>query len=261
MPDDVVIGTSRIRTEGLLQFDPFWDDWPLLGKVDVLINCIGMVQETVEDTFEKIHISLAEMIIYHYTLIGSPRIIQLSALGADVHAASAFLSTKGYADELLMELEHTLVIRPSIVCTPGTMLIQKLKLVQQILRYSFGLAILSDKIAATRIQPVMVDDLLNLFCKAVEQPLVTAIVEIGGADVYTVEKLIHIAAPSARILKVRDIIFQFIFRIAALLKPDLLNKELLLLLSEDNTTASDSAQQILGRPLSSTRAFFKEQLK
>jgi hypothetical protein len=140
------------------------------------------------------------------------------------------------------------------------MLIQKLKLIKHILKYTFGIVILSSKIAKTRMQPVMVDDVLDVFCKAIYKS-VSGIIELGGADIYTVEQLIHLAVLNARMIKVPDIIFQVLVRTMVLLNPGLLDKEMLFLLSEDNTTTSDSAQQILGRPLASTRAFFKEQLK
>ena len=34
-----VIGTSRNHHSDLAKFDPFHDDWSILGKADVLINC------------------------------------------------------------------------------------------------------------------------------------------------------------------------------------------------------------------------------
>ena len=82
----------------LLAFDPFRDDWSRLGRVDVLINCIGIIRETPALDFARAHMGLTALMLQHRALIGNPKLIQVSALGADVHSPSGFLRTKGLAD-------------------------------------------------------------------------------------------------------------------------------------------------------------------
>src|SRR5687768_3866943 len=77
-----VTGTSRRASSGLFPFDPFSDNWSILGKPDVIINCIGQIAATRKSSFTKIHLELTKQIIRNRNVIGNPRIIQLSALGA-----------------------------------------------------------------------------------------------------------------------------------------------------------------------------------
>src|SRR5687768_12716229 len=77
-----VVGTSRRQSGEFLKFDPFKDDWSALGKCQVLINCIGQIEATSTFKFYKIHVELTQLMLKNRGLIGNPRIIQISALGA-----------------------------------------------------------------------------------------------------------------------------------------------------------------------------------
>src|ERR1044072_40871 len=68
-------------------FDPLQDDWEKLGKLDVLINCIGAIDET-KNSFEETHILPALKMIDNREKTDRPRIIQVSALGASAVSVS-----------------------------------------------------------------------------------------------------------------------------------------------------------------------------
>ena len=146
-------------------FHPFTDHWQQLGYADVLINCIGIIRETNNFSFEQAHTGLTKLILHNRQKIGNPKIIQISALGADPHSPVAFLSTKGRADELLLKCSNTCVVRPSIVCTADTMVAQKLKLLSRLSRYLMNYLPFPEHILQTQIQPIMPEDLAALIAK------------------------------------------------------------------------------------------------
>ena len=108
-----VTGTSRKSSTSLLRFDPFLDDWSALGEADVVINCIGQIQESSSCSFKKIHLGISKKLIENRMLLGDPRIIQISALGASAIHPVEFLRTKGEADDYLLQFPDTVVARPS----------------------------------------------------------------------------------------------------------------------------------------------------
>ena len=56
-------GCTGDKMQHSFVFDPFTDDWQKLGKVDVLVNCIGIIRESGDITFEKAHIGLTRLML------------------------------------------------------------------------------------------------------------------------------------------------------------------------------------------------------
>src|SRR5688572_5343405 len=116
---------TALGPEGYLVFEPESDNWTNLGHVDILVNAAGIIHESKDAEFEKVHVQLVRKIIENRHIIGDPRIIQISALGADEKHPIAFLRTKGLADSILIKQADTVVLRPSIVCTSNALLVKK----------------------------------------------------------------------------------------------------------------------------------------
>ena len=150
-----VIGTSRNSSSELLQFDPFKDSWSVLGKADVLVNCVGQIEATKEFSFQKIHIELTKLIIQNRERLGNPRIIQISALGASKLSELEFFKTKGIADDQLLKNSNTVIVRPSIICTHKTMMVRKMQVLYSISRFTNGLLIVPSS---------FLDHMINLYC-------------------------------------------------------------------------------------------------
>lgn len=163
--DHDVVGTSRSRSDKYLRFDPFSDDWSVLGTPDILINCVGQIDAQGKNGFDRIHAGLVKTILANRQRLGNPRIIQISALGASPDHPVDFLRTKGVADDLLLCQPDTAVIRPSIVCTHRTMIVKKMIMLSTLGRYSFGMLPVPAGFLRTRIQPIMPEDLLELVRK------------------------------------------------------------------------------------------------
>lgn len=90
-----------------------------LAGVDIVINAVGILREHGLQTFERIH-ALAPRALFHACVAaGVRRVIQVSALGADEQASSAYHVSKRRADLALQALPlDWVVIQPSLVYGP-----------------------------------------------------------------------------------------------------------------------------------------------
>ncbi len=261
--DHEVVGTSRKDTAELVQFDPFQDDWASLGQADVIINAIGQIGAARSSGFYKIHVELPERIIAHRKLLGNPRIIQISGLGASAKHTVEFLRTKGIADDLFLQHPDTVVIRPSIVCTPKTMIARKMLMLSNMARVSFGLLPVPKGFLDTRIQPIMIQDLVDAVALLLNdrgQRVVNAV----GPDPISFRELIALLA------EIRNQKFRFIEipkpvtdvavrHFVSRVLPNVINSQQYDLLFEDNTADAEPIELLLGRALLPTRPFFAEQ--
>ncbi|MCO4292776.1 hypothetical protein NF867_07875 [Solitalea sp. MAHUQ-68] len=257
-----VMGTARRGTDVLYQFDPFTDDWEKLGKCDVLINCIGQIEEKRSSSFLRIHYDLINIIIKNRELIGNPRIIQLSALGASTNHTIEFFRTKGLADDYLIQLDNTVIVRPSIVCTHLTTLVRKLKILQAIARVTNGLLVLPRGFKEHLIQPIIPSDLAELvkqLCAIKELP---QLVDAVGPDRIAFNTLISIALKNKiRMVEVPKLVFDGLVNgIIARVFPKLINKQEYQLLFTDNLANPTGIQELLNKPLSSTLNFWETEL-
>ena len=255
-------GDVRIKDD-LLRFDPFEDNWGELGEVSILINCIGQIRETREASFAHIHIKLAKLILANSSTLGHPHILQLSALGAGEHHDIRFLSTKAEADRLLLAGGNTCVIRPSIVCTPHTMLVQKLKLLQAIASASLGYLPTPKGFLDTKIQPIMIADLNAVIYACCKQFPDQRILEIAGPEAISFRKLIKVAANGQKINFVevpRPVITPSVKYFVAPLLPGILSFDQYQLLFRDNTSSNRDFEELTGQKPLSTWGFWEQEL-
>jgi uncharacterized protein YbjT (DUF2867 family) len=237
-------------------FNPFRDDWSSLGHCDVLINSIGIIREKGGYTFEQVHGKLTQLILENRHRIGNPRVLQISVLGADRAAESEFLHTKAVADELLLNEPDTAVIRPSIVCTPGTVMVKKLLFLKRISSVLHTL-LLPRSFPGSKIQPVLAEDLCAVVAALCVEEQVSGIWNVTGPEEIVMKELLDLA--SGRELRCITLPDSF-FRLAAALLPSLVSKEQLRLLQHDNIASNSRCVHLLGRPLQSTWSFWKQEL-
>lgn len=258
-----VTGTSRKQLPRLVQFDPFNNDWSMLGKPDVLINCIGQISPGTGSSFHAAHVGVTRCILDNRLLLGTPRIIQISALGASSNHHVCFLRTKGIADDILLQHRNTVVIRPSIVCTPGTMVVTKMRMLSGIARWSCGLLPVPKGFPDTKLQPVMprdLADLVNVLCDNGHE----GIVSIGGSEAITFREIINIMAKSVdsriRLMEIPRLITDLVITgMIGIMFPNLISETQYRLLFEDNVTDTREAERLLSRRPGSTRNFFKNE--
>jgi dTDP-4-dehydrorhamnose reductase len=237
-------------------FTPFTDNWLKLGKTDVLINCIGIIKESNALSFELAHVGLTQLMLQHRQLLGNPKIIQISALGANPDNQIRFLSTKGKADELLLKEPHTIVVRPSIVCTPDTMIMQKLKMLTRMSRYLFNYLPFPEKLLPISIQPIMPEDLAGIVAKLCFMDHYPEIVDAVGPNEISWQEFINMANPKIKLLPVSRSWANFYARLIDAMCPSLLSYQQYKLLHYNNTACSKNAEQLLGKALQTTKLFW-----
>jgi uncharacterized protein YbjT (DUF2867 family)/uncharacterized membrane protein YphA (DoxX/SURF4 family) len=93
---------------------------PRLEQIEVVINAVGIIRETRGQRFEDLH-TLAPIALFQAAeQLGIRKIIQISALGADENAESAYHLSKRAADEALLRLNvDARIFQPSIVIGRG----------------------------------------------------------------------------------------------------------------------------------------------
>src|SRR5690606_26581924 len=258
-----IISTSRKTSTPHVQFDPFRDDWSELGKADVLINCIGSIDASSAQGFDRVHVELTRRIIDGRSAIGNPGIVQISALGASPRHGSDFLRTKGIADDLLLQHPDTIVIRPSIICTHRTMLVRKMLMLSRIATYTAGLIFVPKGFLTTRIQPVMPDDLAAIV-KTVCMRRDHGVVEVAGPEVLSFGDVFALLSEARgqrlRLVEItRGIMDSLIGGYVSRLFPSVINVQQYALLFEDNTADNELCAKLLERPMSSVTSFFKKE--
>jgi len=93
---------------------------PLLKGIDVVINCVGIISETGNQTFKTLHYQAPTALFHACAEISIKRVIQISALGADEHAFTPYQVSKKEADDELRSLPlGWFVLRPSLVYGRG----------------------------------------------------------------------------------------------------------------------------------------------
>jgi uncharacterized protein YbjT (DUF2867 family) len=112
---------SALDANAVVKID-FAHDWtvePWLEKlrgVDVVINAIGIMREDASASFEALHVKGPTALFDACVACGVKRVIQISALGADKGAETAYHRSKRAADEHLLSLPlNSVVVQPSLV--------------------------------------------------------------------------------------------------------------------------------------------------
>jgi uncharacterized protein YbjT (DUF2867 family) len=92
---------------------------PLLTNIHLVINTVGIFREHGDQSFARIHLHAPVALFEACLSAGVERVIQLSALGADETAKTAFLLSKKAADDYLLGLPlSSVVVQPSLVYAP-----------------------------------------------------------------------------------------------------------------------------------------------
>ena len=260
-----VIGTSRLRKMDSFCFDPFQDDWSKLGKVDVIINAVGQIISTKKYSFEKIHIELVQLILKNRIVIGSPRIIHISALGASPNHEIDFLKTKGQADEYLYQAENAIVLKPSIICTHRTTMVRKMQMLYKYSRFFGGIIFVPKNFLDHATQPVMPADLaeiIKISCVAERLP---KSLDVVGPDRITYRKLIDILFQERkkkyRLVQLPKKIVDFFIRFFIYpFFPSIITWQQYQALFKDNISDVTKVENYIGHPTQSTVDFWKKEL-
>jgi uncharacterized protein YbjT (DUF2867 family) len=225
------------------------DDWrPLVRGADVVVNAVGILQERGPATFEALHVRAPVALFEACAAESVQRVVQVSALGADADAATAYHRSKRDADERLLALPvQGIVVQPSLVYGPGGASATLFTMLASlpILPLPGG--------GAQRIQPIHVDDAVEALVRVIEGhgPARGRIALVGPAPTTLRDFLLELRAamglPAGRVLAVPMPLVRLGAAAGAWLPGMLLDRDSLSMLERGNVAPADDTQALLRR--------------
>ena len=88
----------------------------LFNTSDIIINCVGILNEEGNQTFKKLHTDIPEKLAILAKKNGVKKFIHISSIGANPESDSKYSKSKGIAEVKILEVfPEAVILRPSIV--------------------------------------------------------------------------------------------------------------------------------------------------
>lgn len=223
---------------------------PRLQGVDAVINCAGILQGRPGQSITAIH-TLAPKALFDACLAtGVRRVIQISALGAEPEAGTAYAETKHAADLHLQSLDLAwTVVQPSLAYTTsgsygGTSLFRALAALP------FMVPVVGDGRQA--FQPIHMADLAVAICRLLEAPEPPRrVVKAVGPEAVAFRELLlalrsWLGLPPARVVRVPKLLAAVAARFGDLFGHGPVNTTALKMMTYGNTAEPDELVEITG---------------
>ena len=223
------------------------EDWmPLLEDVDIVINCVGIINQTGSQTFDCLH-SLAPIALFQAASeIGVQKIIQISALGCDDKASSKYHLSKKAADDALLAMDiPSAILRPSVVYGEGA----------ASMAFFHALAALPVQVLIDQgqqmLQPVHIDDLVDLILYCISAPDQSQQFDVVGEKAVSMQELLSGLAQRLGVRRVLQFSVQSRFMIKMMgwlekLRLPMLSRDNIRMLLRGNCASSEAVATVLG---------------
>lgn len=237
-----------VRADFTRDFEP--DVWlPRLAGIDAVVNAVGIIRETGSQTFDAIHTRAPRALLAACARSRVRKVIQISALGADEQAQSAYHLSKKSADDVLRGLAlDSVIIQPSLVFGPGGTS-------ARLFTTLAGLPLIGLPGSGNQqVQPVYLDDVIAAVVAALEHPLDRATtLPVVGPEPMTLREFLGglrdaMGMGPARFLPVPMPLMRLGAAAGKLLPSSLLDAETLQMLERGNTGDPGRLTALLGRP-------------
>ncbi len=138
---------------------------PRLADVDAVVNCAGVLQESRRQSIDAVHRAAPVALFDACLAAGVRRVVQVSALGAEPAAGTAYAASKHSADIHLAGLDvDWVVLKPSLVYAQGAY--GGTALFRGLAGFPFAVPLPGD--GGQMFQPVHMADLVRAVCRLVE---------------------------------------------------------------------------------------------
>ncbi|WP_208348945.1 complex I NDUFA9 subunit family protein [Pseudaestuariivita rosea] len=158
----------------------------VMQGADAVVNCVGILNETGKNTFDALQNEGAERIARIANELGVEKMLHVSAIGADRDSKSDYARTKALGEEaILRHMPNAVILRPSIVFGPEDGFFNRFA----------SMAMMGPVLpvvgAATRFQPVYVDDVAKAGVIGLTGQVKSGIYELGGPEILTFRELMQ----------------------------------------------------------------------
>lgn len=160
-----------------------------LKGADASVNLVGALYETPGRKFHTVHVEAAETIANAARAAKVGRLVQISAIGADVNSAAVYARTKGQAEAATRRIRpDAVILRPSIVFGMGDGFLNRFG---SMATMAPALPLIGG--GATKFQPVYVGDVAEAIAQAVTRPDAAGrTFELGGPAVYSFRDILQL---------------------------------------------------------------------
>ena len=190
-PDRFEVPTETARAPELIQADVL-DDIAVSGAIagaDAVINLVGMLTETAQQTYRAIHVGGARRVALAAHRHGAMRMIHISALGASPTSAAISDQTKAEGERAVAAVfPQATIVRPSLVFGEDDHFFTRFA---AMIRSSPVLPLIGG--GTTKFQPVFVDDIAAGLLELLKRPQTTGkTYEFAGTRVYSFMVLLEL---------------------------------------------------------------------
>jgi len=156
---------------------------------DAAINLVGILYERGKQTFAGVHVRGAQTVAEAAAAAGVERLVQVSAIGADPHAAAVYARSKAAGEAAVKTaFPSATIVRPSIIFGPEDDFFNRFAAMA---RLSPALPLIGG--GSTRFEPVYVGDVAEAIAKCLVDPACAGkTYELGGPRVYTFKELLQL---------------------------------------------------------------------
>jgi nucleoside-diphosphate-sugar epimerase len=227
-----------------------------LRGIDVIVNAVGILRPRGAQTFEALHVQGPRTLFAAADAAGVRRIIQISALGAEPQAPSAYHRSKSEADRALMALATDwAVVMPSLVYGPGG---ASARLFDTLASLPF-VPVPGDGMQL--IQPVHIADLTLALLRLIESPVeLRCVLPVLGAEPMTLTHFLQslrtaLGMQPTRVLSVPQPLIAAAASIGDHLPASFLSRETLGMLERGSVGDAGAITRLLGRAPLTVSAF------
>lgn len=157
-------------------------------NTDVVVNTIGIIIQTTEQSFKNMHINVVKNIVYAAKQKGVKRFIHISALGTRENAVSLYHKTKWEGEKCIISsgLNYT-IFRPSVVYGLNDGFTKK---ILEILSIPLILPLPAG--GNNLLQPIYIADLVNFVVSCVnKETTYNKIIELVGPDILRFKEIVE----------------------------------------------------------------------
>ena len=153
-----------------------------------VVNLVGVLWENGRQKFQTLHVMGAKTVAEQAKAAGVKRLVQVSALGADVNSSSKYQRTKAEGEAAVRAaFPGAVVIRPSVVFGAEDKFFNKFG---QMAALFPALPLIGG--GQTKFQPVYVGDVAAVIAKAISSPAAEGLTyELGGPAVYSFKEILE----------------------------------------------------------------------